>query len=101
MTADRKHLSVAVWATAALIAVLAGYPLSFGPACWLVSRKNDPALPAVYLPIGWALFHFPQPVERAIRSYGRFGMPIRSYVKVPISEQDYTDCDNCLLFADD
>ena len=33
---DRKHASAAFWITVALVVVLVGYPLSFGPACWLV-----------------------------------------------------------------
>jgi hypothetical protein len=31
---DRKKTGVAFWATVALVVVLVGYPLSFGPACW-------------------------------------------------------------------
>ena len=34
----RKHPSAAFWITVALVAVLVGYPLSFGPACWISSR---------------------------------------------------------------
>ena len=33
---DHKKPGVAFWATVALVAVLVGYPLSFGPACWIV-----------------------------------------------------------------
>jgi hypothetical protein len=32
MTSDRKKPGVAFWATVVLVAVLVGYPLSFGPA---------------------------------------------------------------------
>src|ERR1700693_5218805 len=41
MTPDRKHPSAAFWLTVALVAVLVGYPLSFGPACWLTSQSAD------------------------------------------------------------
>src|SRR5260370_30556182 len=37
---DRKKPGVAFWAAAASVIVLA-YPLSFGPACWLVSRVAE------------------------------------------------------------
>jgi hypothetical protein len=50
---SRKKPSVAFWATVALVVVLVGYPLSFGPACWLVGTgvlKHDPVL-TVYKPI--------------------------------------------------
>ena len=35
---DRKKPSVTFWATVGLVAVLVGYPLSFGPACWIADR---------------------------------------------------------------
>ena len=37
MTAARR-LTAGFWITVALVAVLAVYPLSFGPACWASSR---------------------------------------------------------------
>ena len=42
MTPDRKHPTPAFWITVALVAVLVGYPLSFGPACWLADRGRVP-----------------------------------------------------------
>jgi hypothetical protein len=42
MTSPRKHPSLAFWITAALVAVLVGCPLSFGPACWLSDRDVVP-----------------------------------------------------------
>jgi hypothetical protein len=60
---DRKKPGVAFWATVALVAVLAAYPLSFGPACWLRTPRdlkvgsfwyrNVMVAPSAYLPIGW------------------------------------------------
>jgi hypothetical protein len=38
MTSDHKKLGVAFWGTVGLVVVLVGYPLSFGPACWLSIR---------------------------------------------------------------
>jgi hypothetical protein len=40
----------------ALVAVLVGYPLSFGPACWITSRASAGAqmVAGVYRPLIWA-----------------------------------------------
>ena len=35
---DRKNPGVAFWASVAMAVVLAGYPLSFGRACWASSH---------------------------------------------------------------
>jgi hypothetical protein len=40
---DRKKPTAGFWITVALVAALVGYPLSFGPACWLGSREWVPA----------------------------------------------------------
>jgi len=34
----RSHSSAAFWITVALVVLLVGYPLSFGPACWWFSE---------------------------------------------------------------
>jgi hypothetical protein len=41
MPDDRKQPGVAFWATVALVVVLVGYPLSFGPACWWFSTTEQ------------------------------------------------------------
>ena len=59
MTA-RKHPTAAFWLTVALVAVLVGYPLSFGPACWWLSTPvtlpffsmRARQTPAIYSPMG-------------------------------------------------
>jgi hypothetical protein len=45
----------------ALVAVLVGYPLSFGPACWITSRFASlyPAFGATYRPLVWAADYTP------------------------------------------
>ena len=35
---NRQKSTAGVWITVALVAVLVGYPLSFGPAIWLTAR---------------------------------------------------------------
>jgi hypothetical protein len=41
----------------ALVAVLVGYPLSFGPACWISSRANagETGVSIVYRPVAWGM----------------------------------------------
>jgi hypothetical protein len=39
MTSHRKP-GVAFWATVVLVVALVGYPLSFGPACVLISMRH-------------------------------------------------------------
>jgi hypothetical protein len=40
MTSDRKQPGAAFWATVVVVVVLLGYPLSFGPACWITSHVH-------------------------------------------------------------
>ena len=59
------------WITVALVAVLVGYPLSFGPACWLMSRSTigRDAIMFVYQPIDYAWMHGPERAARCINWY--------------------------------
>ena len=52
MNEDRKQPGWAVWTSVALVAVLVGYPLSFGPACWITSRTGygSKLMPWIYRP---------------------------------------------------
>src|SRR5579863_716688 len=47
---NRKKTTAGFWITAALVAVLFGYPLSSGPACWLTMRLN---LPSEVIDVGY------------------------------------------------
>jgi hypothetical protein len=82
--ADRKP-TPAFWVTVTLVAVLVAYPLSFGPACWAYSRKQEWWLPNLYATMGWLMLRSPMSVYRAIEAYGSLGMPFGSEVYVPIS----------------
>ncbi len=56
MTSSRKKPTAGFWITVALVAVLVGYPLSFGPACWWFAESEEfPAheVSIIYLPFGW------------------------------------------------
>jgi hypothetical protein len=57
---ERKKPGVAFWATVVLVLMLVGYPVSFGPACWLVAdvevdgpTEIDDAIFVAYYPILW------------------------------------------------
>jgi len=56
MTSDRKRPTDGFWIAVALVAVLVGYPLSFGPACWIHSRTKvaGRAIWVAYYPVAWA-----------------------------------------------
>jgi hypothetical protein len=49
----RDKPGVAFWATVVIVAVLIGYPLSFGPACWVNQRWDvgSQIVSAVYCPV--------------------------------------------------
>ena len=49
----RKHPSAAFWATVVVVVGLVAYPLSVGPACWLVDRGMFPVevLDGLYRPL--------------------------------------------------
>src|SRR5690349_5417611 len=69
MTGDQKKKPTAgFWITVALVAVLVGYPLSFGPACWLAShtRIGREMVAAAYQPLirWWA--YGPKPISRSL-----------------------------------
>jgi hypothetical protein len=59
---DRKKPTAGFWITVSLVAVVVGYPLSFGPACWIVPRL-------------WARGLMPQLVADAL---WKFYAPLRS-----------------------
>jgi len=74
MTASPKKPGVAFWATVAMVVVLVAYPLSYGPACWLVGHRLLPnwtmrPLEVFYRPIGWLYKYGPTPVRNAVVWY--------------------------------
>jgi len=77
MTSDRKKTGVAFWATVVLAVVLMGYPLSFGPWCWLTSRSSEPAgtpvMSSFYSPILWAWYRSPDPIGDSIDWFANLG----------------------------
>jgi hypothetical protein len=67
------------WAkwTAVLVAfvVLVGYPLSFGPACWINLRtgSGSRAIGAFYRPIGWLYLHSGDALGEVIGAWANLG----------------------------
>jgi hypothetical protein len=74
MTSPRKP-TAGFWITVALIAVLVGYPLSFGPACWITSRSmtNGDWISRAYAPTIWAWNNCEDPVWDIISHYAFLG----------------------------
>jgi len=73
---SRNHPSAAFWATVMVVVALAGYPLSFGPACWFATRGawDSPGRTAVlygYYPVLWIGQVVPDRVGQVIDSYAR------------------------------
>src|SRR5690349_8199027 len=68
---DQKKSGVPFWATVMIVAVLVAYPLSFGPACWVVSRMKAGTewLPFVYRPIVSGLSPKPTHLSATIQWY--------------------------------
>src|SRR5258708_4542836 len=86
MTSDRKKPTAGFWITVALVAVLvAGYPLSFGPACWKASRNlNDDSVARIYFPIGWLGSH-EGIVGNSVVWYATVGIEPDARVLIPIN----------------
>src|SRR5262245_1641677 len=77
MTSDRKKPGIAFWATVLVVVALVGYPLSFGPACWLVdsgSVSRDLA-ETLYLPLIALVAQCPDSIQRAMIDYCEFVEP--------------------------
>jgi hypothetical protein len=67
-------MGVAFWATAGLVVVLVGYPLSIGPVFCIRILIGDPqcameAYEFTYLPILWVHNQSPQSIQNAIEWY--------------------------------
>ena len=65
---SRKKTGVAFWAAVVGVMALVGYPLSFGPACWIASRNHEEhnSLLAAYRPLIWCELNGPAPLSRSI-----------------------------------
>jgi hypothetical protein len=82
----------AKWTLAAAIGLPVLYVLSFGPACWITSRRFDTQLTGFYWPIGWVMLEGRDSViTDPLYGYGKLGMPRGSIVEIPT--EFYSDYD--------
>ena len=76
---DRKKPGVAFWATVVLVVVLVGYPLSFGPACWITSRRGTTpeVIYKIYRPViyNWGRAPRSGSLWKAVHWYAQLGAP--------------------------
>ena len=74
---DRKRPAAGFWITVALVAVLAGYPLSLGPECWINERTDcgSQAILTTYRPIFYLGYDRPdrKSLSDAIIWYAKIG----------------------------
>lgn len=63
----RKH-GVGYWCCWAVLALVVGYPLSFGPACWVACRMNCLCAPVsyIYRPLAKAILALPEDAKYPI-----------------------------------
>jgi hypothetical protein len=88
---SRKKPGVAFWATVAVVAVLVGYPLSMGPACWWLAEASVksngggmsyghwsaivPRVHRIYWPFGRIVEDAPRSISRSVCWYATAGTP--------------------------
>lgn len=68
---NRRKPTAGFWITVTLVAVLVGYPLSFGPACWAMDRigtRSDLA-EVIYRPLLLLAVHGPTFISRLLFNY--------------------------------
>lgn len=71
--------------------IVVGYPLSFGPACWIMSRTADQMLPTMYMPIGYLISYSPPWASDALSAYATAGMPPGAHIYVPTDNDSVED----------
>lgn len=76
MTIPRRNKpGVAFWAAVVAAALLVGYPLSLGPACWISSYTSVgvSTVSVAYRPMMWLYEISPEPVGGVILWYSEIG----------------------------
>ena len=79
---ERKPSAV-FWIAVAVVALLALYPLSFGPVCWKLHGDRENRLLRAYAPIAWIASNGPPIVERPLVWYARIGIPPTDRLYLP------------------
>jgi hypothetical protein len=82
MSEPRKKPGAAFWATVVVVVLLVLYPLSFGPACWIATRRDDSASKTIlqvgYRPVLELLIASPEWTHRPLEWYLGCGAPTDS-----------------------
>ena len=73
MSEPRNKPGAAFWATVVVVA-LAAYPLSWGPACWILWGMGMPLWGRewylrIYRPLLWIYEQSPPPIQHAVQWY--------------------------------
>lgn len=100
-----KPRTIWPWVVAIAVMLPVLYVLSFGPACWIVSRVSALHIPIMrlYTPIGVIAQKYPDWTANAIYSYARLGMPYDQTVSVPASfrgKVDFVIANDIALFME-
>ena len=86
----QKDCRAAVWPAAVLVIAVALYPVSFGPAVWLVARGSlyPSTVNRVYWPVLWCAVHGPEPVSQTISFWGSLGVSHDDPVELSVERDD-------------
>jgi hypothetical protein len=85
---DERKKTLWPWIVAMLIAVPVLYVASFGPACWITSRQDDPhdVFNALYFPLcKWSLA-LGEPAWGCLVGYGGLGMSAGTSLMLPTGQ---------------
>ncbi len=65
----RKSSSWCLWAIAASVLLVFGYPISVGPAIWLCNKGYVPyeTVNAYECPLEWVIDHVPEPLAEILK----------------------------------
>jgi len=85
---DRKQPSVVFWMTVVAVALLAVYPLSFGPAIWGDARGyvSHSFVARAYWPLLCTVVHGPTPASAPLRWWALLGIPQGSWTDFHVDD---------------
>jgi hypothetical protein len=80
---DERKPATGFWMSVALGAMLALYPLSFGPVCWTLSGDRESRLLRAYAPVARLAADGPHIVSAPLICYARIGKPHPEELSLP------------------
>jgi len=71
MSEDRKTTGAGFWITVVVVVMLVAYPLSFGPACWLLASDilSYHQVECIFRPLVYMTFNGPEIAQQSLRLY--------------------------------